>query len=666
MLERKGELVRLRGQRWIRATDAGCFVGVLRLTRRGDAHVIDEQKGDRMAWIAPESLAGAVHGDRVLVELSAHSAWRRRRGSGLATAPAMLRGRVVRVLDRRRTVTTGILRRGPHDWYAVPLDSRYPSNIGISGFDSPLHGHPPVGAVVEIRLNPWRMGDPRCTGRVTEVLGQTTDLRVQLRACIREVGFPERHSAEAIRESRRFCGPSTFSLDGRRDHRDWPAVTIDPRDARDFDDAVSIRRLSDHHWEVGVHIADVSTCVALDSAMDREARERATSVYLPGRALTMLPPELTTEVCSLAPDIDRPCLTVRALIDDAGRLHTADIYPSIIRSRARLDYESVQAWLVEGRRDAVPPEVHRLLRELEQVTAILRRQRAKAGALLFNLPEVWCEVDSAGHAIDFHRRKAHVAYALIEELMLLANMIVARRLATARVPTIYRIHEPPDTDQWEHMGTALLELGVHMPSADRQGAIAVLHEVEGTSLEYPVAMVVLRHLKRAEYSTRCGVHFGLASRPYTHFTSPIRRYPDLVVHRILRALLVHEEPPYSHAAATEIARHSTAQEQLAEEVERDSLAIVRFDYYQRCMKEGKTGPWTAVVVQRLATGWVLELTDTLQGAFLRDGNENRRLRLGTLLEVELLRTDERRRMLEVRPVSRGSTRPPRNRLASAD
>ncbi len=648
-LESEGHLVRLRGQRWARAADADRIIGVLRFTRRGEALVTDEQNPDRTARISPDSLLGAVHGDRVLVELLSRSpSWR---GAPIASGSdrACPTGRVIRVLARRRALTAGVLRRGAHYWYVVPLDPRYPTNVSVSGFAGSLAATPPDGAVVAVELDPWRAGDHRCSGTVTEVLGPGADLRVRLRALVREAGFPERHSFEAVREGRRFRGDAAIPADGRRDHRDWPAVTIDPPDARDFDDAVSVRRLDEQHWEVGVHIADVSIYVAPGSAMDREALERGTSVYMPGRALTMLPPDLTTDVCSLKPDVDRPCLTVRAILDHSGRLHDADIYPSLIRSRARLDYESVQDWLVGERADAVPDHARDLLRELGRVADVLRRRRADTGALLFTLPEVWCETDDAGRAVAFHRREARVAYALIEELMLLANMIVARRLAAARVPAIYRIHSPPDAGQWERMEMALLELGVRMPSADRQGAMAVLREVEGTAREYPVAMAVLRHLKRAEYSTRCGVHFGLAARPYTHFTSPIRRYPDLVVHRIIRALAAGEAPPHSHDVAARIARHATEQEQLAEEVERDSLAILRLDYYQRSLRSGHTGPWPAVVVQRVSTGWIAELTDTLQGAFIRDDVRGRRLQPGMVLDVELLRVDERRRMLEVRP-----------------
>ncbi|MCX7817741.1 MAG: RNB domain-containing ribonuclease [Kiritimatiellae bacterium] len=656
-MERDGQIVRLRGQRWARPQNLDQCVGLLQVNRRGDANVVDELRPDRIVRIPPEALSGAVHGDRVLVQVRPKGALLASREGGRRFVRPTLVGRIVRVVERSRPVTTGVLRKGPHYWYAVPLDPRFPTNVWIANWEQRLHEPPAEGAVVAIELEPWRAGDTRCRGRITEVLGPKADLGVRLRALIRDAGFPERHSGEAIREGRRHLRSSSFSFDGRRDHRDWPAVTIDPPDARDFDDAVSIRRLDAHHWEVGVHIADVSSYVAPDSAMDREARERGTSVYLPGRALTMLPPELTTEVCSLSPETDRPCLTVRAVLDDQAHLLSADIYPSVIRSRARLDYESVQAWLVDERADAVPGHIRQLLCELEQVAAALRRRRAAAGALLFTLPEVWCQTDDAGRALAFHRREAHLAYALIEELMLLANMVVARRLASARVPAIYRIHAPPDVEQWERMEAALLELGVRMPSADRQGAIAVLRAVEGTVREYPVAMTVLRHLKRAEYSTRCGVHFGLAARPYTHFTSPIRRYPDLVVHRIVRALASGEPPPHSHSATAEIARHATRQEQLAEEVERDSLELLRLDYYQRCLQRGETGPWPAVVVQQLSTGWIVELTDTLQSALIREEVTGRALHPGMRLDVELLRVDERRRLLEVRPAAAAPLRP---------
>ena len=639
-LEAAGELMRVRKNRWARPARGRWIRGLLTLDIRGTGVVVDEQDPAERVRIPRELLGTAVEGDRVVVECD------RREHRGRAVGDRF--GRIVRVLERTRPVTAGLLRRTHRYWYVIPTDPHEARNVYITGASENVEfveDH-----LVAVELAPWRPDAHRLEGVVVEDLGAPGTPAVEIQALIRRLGLAIEFPQEALREAMHVPRElSAKDLEGRRDHRDQECFTLDPSDARDFDDAVYAARRADGGWDVYVHIADVAHYVPAGSAIDREAFQRGTSVYLVDRALTMLPPELTTDICSLKPEKDRLSHTVHVRLDSELCVVEAHTYPSIIRSRARLNYDDVQAFLMGQSNAGVPAALRERVRELFGLTSQLRRRRIEAGALAFTMPEVRCELDNVGRILAIRRRGADEAYSLIEELMLLANCAVARRLWKARYPAIYRIHEEPDARQWEAMETELWNLGQRGFEPDPHALNRILAAVAGSPREHIVALAILRNLKRAQYSADCQLHFGLAVRPYTHFTSPIRRYPDLVVHRVLRAIENHEPPPLSRAAAEAIAEHSSQMERLADEAERESVEISRIEYYDRLLHQGDVGPWEGIVVDRIRKGWIVELVDTLQRGLLADVLVRKPLSPGQAISVRLARVDTHRKWVDFAP-----------------
>ncbi len=667
-MERRGEAVCLRKNRWGRPGKDRLFTGVLRVHRRGFAFVADEKDPAREALVPAAAVGVAVHGDRVLVEAAQErgrrSAGRRRTPAGADAARGALRARVVRVLERRFTRIPGLLKSTPYYAYVLPDDTRFTQPVRVRGTAPGVSCRENEQVVVE--LDPWDASRTVLCGVLVESLGPADAADAAARGLVRQYGlgtvFPEAARREA---RRRPLEPGERDLRGRRDLRDDLVFTIDPADARDFDDAVALRR-EDGGWVLDVHIADVAHFVPPGGAMDREARGRGNTVYLVDRALTMLPPHLTGEVCSLRPDRDRLTRTFRIRLAPDGRAQHAESFPSVIRSRVRLDYDRVQELLDGATPSGLPPGVADALRDMHALSRLRRGLRTGAGALDFQLPEVRCVLDASGAVTAIRPRAAAGAYALIEEFMLLANEAAARALAVSRGPALYRAHDEPDDAQWAAMEAELASMGVRLGGRRRTEVNAAVRAAESSGLGYPAALAVLRNLKRACYTPEHRPHFGLATADYTHFTSPIRRYPDLVVHRLLGALEHGGPPPYPHGEIAEIAAHCSRTEREAGEAERESVDIKRVGYYEALLRRGDTGPWPAVVVQVLSRGLLVELPATLQrglvpravlrrdrGPGARDGG-----RAGALLDVELLRVDTARRLVDFRPAGR-TARPAR-------
>lgn len=650
-LQASGEIVLLRKNRWSRPDAGRTVTGDLVVHARGVGTIDDPSRPDAEIRIDPSDLRNAIHGDRVVVErLSGAAAGRGRRRR---PESSVLRGRVRRVLERRHAVLAGLVKQTAYYWYLIPASPRFPETVRIREFAPGVRRED--GRMASVELDPWEPGAAMLTGRVVEDLGRPDGPGVDMTVLLRQHGLSETFPRAVGDEVSRIAAhpDAQPAGEGRRDLRSLAAFTIDPVDAKDFDDAVSLGRRPDGRWDLHVHIADVAHYVAPDGAVDREARERGTSVYLVDRTLTMLPRDLTTDVCSLRPDADRLCHTVRMTVEPDGRVAGEETFRSVIRSRARLDYDRVQAFLSGADERAVDDGLHAVLRDMAALAARMRALRLDAGALAFNVPEVRVELDPDGRVAAIRRRGADEAYGLIEEFMLAANRAVARRMSRARVPALYRIHEPPDEEQWAGMADALAELGIHGFAPDGPSLNALVARVAGSPIEYPVAVAILRHMKRAVYSPRCAAHFGLAFKPYTHFTSPIRRYPDLVVHRILCALESGDAPPYDHAEAARIASHASRMERAAQEAERESVDLKRIAYYRDRLDRGDTGPHPAVVTGTIPRGLLVEVIATLQRGlvpahYLRGGRASR-MAPGHTLEVDIARVDVHRRLVDFRP-----------------
>lgn len=673
-LEDQGRVLRLRKNRWGLPERGRFLVGRLRVHPAGFGFVTPESADQPDVYIGSDDLGNALDGDTVQVRLVGKVNRRARREPG---DKVRQEGSVARVIQRKRDRVVGLLRRDRRYAYVIPDDPRLLQNIRIlekTGTEDARGGNK-----VLVALEAWTDPAAPLTGTVVEDLGPADARGVDMLCVLREHGLSEMFPDEVTEEAAAFPEDPRDPA-GRRDLRGDLAFTIDPEDAKDFDDAVSLKALDEGTWELGVHIADVSHYVRPGTRLDEEARLRGNTAYLVDRAVTMLPPYLTTKVCSLAPGRDRLAHTVSLRISSEGDVLAVDTFPSVIHSVARLDYDRVQRLFDGDPSEGVAPAVRESLVAMRGLAAVLRRRRLRNGALAIALPEIRCELDAKGRPVSLYRRGADEAYHLIEEFMLLANRAVARLLSESERPAMYRIHEPPEVEQWDSMDVELAQLGFAIPSQDQHGMNELLGSLGDTPLDYVVTKTLLTNLKRAVYSSTLKPHFGLAFERYTHFTSPIRRYPDLAVHRALKALESGSPPPHSHDEMRDMASHCTGTERNAEEAERKSLDIKRIQFLQKRLWDGKTGPYTGVVIGLRERGLWVEMSEVLQQglvpfstladdhyARLADGSAAVGRRYGTEwrpgmpVELELTRVDEARRLVDFRLAHQEEPRPRRKR-----
>jgi ribonuclease R len=596
-MERDGALYGVKGQRYAAPERINLVTGRLQLIRSGAGFVVPEAEGEDL-FVPADALGSAVDGDKVVARVEG----RRRGGEDRA------RGRIIRVLERARRTVVGSYHPTRNFGFVRPEDPKLTRDVFVPPGQEAGAAD---GDVVVARITDWGDGRAGPVGAVERVLGRLGDAGVDVLAIIfaheLPLEFPPEVEAEAEQLHRQ--GITKSELSRRADLRDRLVFTIDPADARDHDDALSITRRPDGGREVGIHIADVSHYVTPGSALDGEAAVRGTSVYLVDRVVPMLPESLSADLCSLVPDRDRLALSLLLSLDDDGQVRSHRCVRSVIRCRHRLSYEEVQQVLDGGL--AIVPELDAALREAASLARALRRRRQERGSLDFDLRESRVVLDEEGVPIDIEARSRLESHRLIEDFMLLANEQVARDAAAAGRPFIYRIHEPPDADRVvqlrEFLGTFGLRLGGEpSPAAFQQ----VLTQVHGRPEEDLVSTVILRSMKQARYSAENRGHFGLAAGHYTHFTSPIRRYPDLVVHRLYAAGFVVRgagavatargggasatvgAPNGADLEAT--ARHASQRERVAVEAERDSVDLKKVEFMQRHLGDEFAGTISGV------------------------------------------------------------------------
>lgn len=610
-LEREGRVACLRKNRWSLPDGSRQVIGQLRVHAQGFGFVTPEPRESEDIYIPEGDIGTALDGDKVLVLLA-------RKGRGRSSVPGQQRpaGKVERVLERRHGQLVGLLRKTAYYWYVIPDNPRIPQNIRVRDFGR-LVPKPADRHKVVVLLDPRDQAFKPLSGVVVEDLGSSEEPGVDMLSVLRSYKVEEDFSEKAIAEAERWSPAlSNDDLRARRDLRAHITFTIDPEDAKDHDDAVSLTRTSEGLWLLGVHIADVHHFVPRGSRLDQEAFHRGNSVYLVDRSVPMLPRRLTAEVCSLQPLSDRLTHTVSLLIDDDGRVHRSETFLSVIRSSARLDYDQVQDFF-DGRpgRD-IPSAVQPVLHDMRRLATALRRKRMAEGSIDLTLPEVKCILDSKGSPVRILKRGAGESYHLIEEFMLAANCVVARLLHKARVPSVYRIHEPPDDAQWLKMQSDLRGLGLRVSPHSKDKLNGIARDAAGTPREYTVHLAILRNLKRAVYSPKMSDHFGLSFPCYAHFTSPIRRYPDLVVHRILCSVEAGEAPPYDAQEVRRVAEHCSETERNADMAEQESVEIKRIEFYKERLDQGDPGPFAGIVVSIIPKGLIVELSDTLQQGLL--------------------------------------------------
>jgi ribonuclease R len=618
-LERAGEIARIRKDRYVLPAEADLVIGKLSVHPAGYGFLTSEKSGEPDVFIAAENVGTAMHGDRVVGRISPDPPAGRIKGRR--------EGRVIRILERAHDTIVGTVQRSRSFYYVVPDDPRFlhdiyvRSNVCSHGpAGRPLTGHRPVASVgdkVVVRLDDWQSRHVNPEGEIIEMLGPASAPGVDVLSIIRKYHLPAEFPSDVLEQAKRTPeSVDARQIAGREDLRNQFIVTIDPDDARDFDDAIHVEKLPNGGWQLGVHIADVAAYVELGSALDREARRRGNSVYLPDRVIPMLPEHLSNGVCSLKPEVDRLTHSVLIHIDKRGLAKGARFARSVIRSAHRLTYKEAYAILMSPPRDRLGERLH-LAWEL---AALLRRKRFEHGGLDLDFPEVKVWVDAHGKPVRLERVENDESHQLIEEFMLAANEAVARELKRRAVPTIYRVHENPDPEKLaEYREFALsfdYKVGDLTHRAELQRLLAATH---GKPEEQALKVALLKSLKRARYAAQPLGHYGLAKANYLHFTSPIRRYADLVVHRALGRdpagaggrQLRSASAPYHIAEIASIAEHISTTERNAADAEIDAAQMKKLEFFQRQLDQGNPQIFRAAIVDVRNYGLMVELPDAL-------------------------------------------------------
>lgn len=626
-------------------------------------------------FIPRSKTRGAFPGD--LVEIAPISRYDHDASPKGAVSGRRRTARVVAVVERAQDTLAGRFCREESFGAVVPLDDRIEHDIFIPGPPDPSI---PDGAIVEVRIDEFPGRHSVAVGTVVGVLGDEDDERLPIDLIVARHKLETDFSAASLAQAQEAAVEGAQALsEGYRDLRDRFIFTIDPEDARDFDDAVSIEAalLPDGGpgWRLGVHIADVSAYVPWGSSIDLDARRRATSVYLVDRVIPMLPERLSNDLCSLRPGEVRRTMTVDMLVTPQGQVVAVDPYPALICSDARLTYGQALV-LLQGDREVgvlagkgmdnetMEEELQSRLQELSQVTRASRRLREAAGGLDFDTVEAKVRLDDQGHPVDIQLRQRTEATELIEDAMIMANEAVARFLRDAKFPCLYRVHEQPARDALEGLVPVLTEFPwfkevnqARFVAGNPKALQAVLAAARGRSEEELVCTLVLRAMMRAVYSPVLAPHFGLASDAYAHFTSPIRRYPDLVVHRMLKAALFGRPQKFDQEVSNLpwIAEHSSEMERVAERAARESQEVKMIELMETRVGEtfsatisGVTSFGLFVRLDNTAEG-VVEMADLGQEYFVLDrvrhlltgSDTGRQFRLGRRIAVRLVEADSR-------------------------
>jgi ribonuclease R len=481
-------------------------------------------------------------------------------------------GRVVRVLERARTSLVGTLQRGRQFLYVIPDDPRLTQDIYVP--EPTDVGRPArIGDKVVVELREWNSRHANPEGEIIEVLGAPDEEGVDMLSVIRQYNLPLHFPKRVLQEARSMgVEVRDAELEGRTDCRVHQVITIDPEDAKDFDDAICLQSEGADHWRLWVHIADVSHYVKPGSALDEEAARRGNSTYLVDRVVPMLPETLSNELCSLKPHVNRLTKCVEFLISSGGQVLKTRFYPAVIRSQCRFNYREVLAILERPPLDSL----ERMLHHAHTLAQKVRRARFQAGSLDLDFPETKIRLDERGQVLRIEKVNNDISHQLIEEFMLLANEAVAARLMSLHRPALYRIHESPDSKRLQEFREDVLSHRVPCGSlSDRREVQKLLERLKAVSIGPALKIGLLRSLMRARYSMESLGHYGLAKKKYTHFTSPIRRYADLVVHR---ALFQHSGRLTTSSSIQEIADHISETERNSSDAERDSKDVKLFAF----------------------------------------------------------------------------------------
>ena len=634
------------------------YVGKIQMTAKGFGFAIIDsiQMGD--VFIPASSLNGAMNGDRVMVKLTKQGAEGKRS-----------EGEVIGIVERVNTIIVGTYEESKNFGFVIPDDQRLKKDIFISR-NMTMNAKQGDKVVVEITRWPEDRRNPE--GKIIEILGQVGDPGVDILSVIRTFKLPEHFSDKVLSQAETIpVDADEVEIAKRVDFRDEIVVTIDGKDAKDLDDAVHVKKLDNGNYELGVHIADVSYYVREHSKIDKEALKRATSVYLLNRVIPMLPERLSNGICSLNPQVNRLTMSCIMQIDKNGDVLDHKICESVIRTVERMNYDDVSDIL----EDKITPELKgkygQLFEHFENMKAlslILRGKRERRGAIDFNFAETKIRLDGDGKAIEVGKAERRIGHKIIEEFMLAANETVAEHMFWMELPFVYRIHETPDQEKIDNLNKFLYNFGYRIkgnteevhPKAVRE----LLQDVEGTKEEHVISKLTLRSLKQARYSPSNDGHFGLAAKYYCHFTSPIRRYPDLQIHRIIREMIQNQLDPKRIAQlkkiVEEVSLQSSERERNAELAERDVDDMKMAEYMQGHIGETYTGLISSIT----SFGMFVELENTVEGLIRLDDLDDdyyvydeeklqlvgertkRTFKLGDEIEIIVVNADPGRRQID--------------------
>jgi ribonuclease R len=573
-LELKGEIVRIKKEQYANPKKANLLVGILDANQKGFGFVVPAKEGiSDDIYVDSEGLGSAMHGDIVVVRLP--STKKRKKGRRQRKKESNV-GKIIRVLHRENETIVGTLKKSRHFNYVAPDNSKLPRDIYVSMDDPKGAEH---GDKVIVKVDQWPTRHLHSEGTIVEILGKDGEPAVDIKSIIHQFKLPFEFSKNTLDETMDLQQPvSPDEIGARLDLRDELIITIDPDDAKDFDDAISLKKDKKGNWLLGVHIADVSYYINEDSSIDKEARKRGTSVYLPGTVIPMLPEVLSNGICSLKEGEERLTKSIFFTYSSDGRLVSSEIKHSVINVKKRLTYHIATKVLMESDEDDTDP-VTNLLLEASKLAKLLYRNRMEEGALELNLPEINIRVGEDGKIDTIEKSTRDISHIIIEEFMIAANQAAATFMNQKSLPSVCRSHPEPDEDEMHDFAEFIFNCkNKRIDPFNKKRLQAFLDEISDHPESYIINLMLLRSMKKAEYSTTETSHFALGLEHYAHFTSPIRRYPDLIVHRLLDLFFQGQLKSKSIKASwnekiTGWAKHCCATEKRAQEAEREIIKL---------------------------------------------------------------------------------------------
>ena len=604
-LEADGQIIKTRKNRYGVTERMGLVVGRYQGNERGFGFVIPDDETISDVFIPLEDSKGAMHNDRVIARLT------RRIVEGKRAE-----GEIIRIIKRANATVVGTYESSKHFGFVMPDDKKIFRDIFVpkDEFNGAV-----TGQKVIVQITRWPEARRNPEGRVIEILGHKDDPGTDIVSIIKQFNLNEEFPENVLRQADNISEVvGETEIQKRRDLRQSDTVTIDGADAKDLDDAVSLERLENGNYKLGVHIADVSHYVTESSPLDQEAFERATSVYLVDRVIPMLPRKLSNGICSLNPQVDRLTLSVLMEIDAVGRVVDYEVVESVIKTRERMTYADVTGILED--RDPVLSERYKglvpMFELMKELALILRHKRMERGSIDFDFPEAKIILDDRGKPIEVKKYELTISNKIIEEFMLICNETVAEHVFWLNMPFVYRVHEEPDVEKIENFNKLLYNLGYHLKGISKihpKALQQLLDKIKGKKEERIISTVMLRSLMKAKYSHENLGHFGLAAKHYCHFTSPIRRYPDLVIHRILKEIISRDIGPEREAFLKDFvqkaAKQSSDQEIAAQEAERETEDLKKAEFMQDRIGEIFEGVISGVT----SFGMFVELENTIEG-----------------------------------------------------